>query len=101
MPPIAPAIPPRPTTDPTACRGNMSDASVKQFADHPWCAAVARLISATADHMLCTRAAATIGTTASAQVNIAVLRDALTLHPRLINVDDSQPPPTLPTSAMT
>ena len=39
----------------------MSDASVKQFADHPWCAAVARLINATAAHMLCTRVAKTIG----------------------------------------
>ena len=42
----------------------------------------------------------TIGTTASAQTSIAVLRPALTLQPRLISVDDSQPPPMLPTSAM-
>src|SRR5216117_2528369 len=100
MPPTAPAMPPRPTTDPTACRGNMSDDSVNRFADQPWCAAVARLISATADHIPCARAAKTIGTTASAQPSIAVLRDALTLQPRRISVDDSQPPPTLPISAI-
>ena len=71
------------------------------FADHPWCAAVARLISATAAHMLFTLAAATIGTTASAQISIAVLRAALTLQPWRISGDDSQPPPTLPMSATT
>jgi len=31
LPPTAPANPPRPTTDPTAWRGNMSDVSVKQI----------------------------------------------------------------------
>jgi hypothetical protein len=32
-------MPPKPTTVPIACRGNVSDAIVKMFADHPWCAA--------------------------------------------------------------
>ena len=40
-----------------------------------------------------------IGTTASAQTSMAVLRAALTLQPRLISADESQPPPMLPTSA--
>ena len=42
----------------------------------------------------------TIGTTASAQTSIAVLRPAFTLQPRLSSADDSQPPPMLPTSAI-
>ena len=41
MPPTAPAMPPKPTTEPTARRGNMSDENVKMFADQPWCAAAA------------------------------------------------------------
>src|SRR5262249_8732894 len=76
----------------------MSDARGYTFADQPWCAAAAMLMSATAVHMLSTREAATIGITALAQTSIAVLRDALTVHPRLISRDDSQPPKTLPTS---
>ena len=44
--------------------------------------------------------AKTIGTTASAHTSIAVFRPALTLQPRLSKVDDSQPPPMLPTSAI-
>jgi hypothetical protein len=50
MPPTAPAKPPSPTTEPTAWRGNVSDASVKRFADHPWCAAAAMLTNATEPH---------------------------------------------------
>ena len=46
MPPTAPAIPPKPTTDPTARRGNMSEVSVKRLADQPWCAAAAMETSA-------------------------------------------------------
>src|SRR5829696_7693818 len=99
IPPTAPAIPPRPTTEPTAFRGNMSDAVVKRLADHPWCAAAATLIRATATHILLAPDAKTIGTTASAQMSIAIFRPALTVQPRLINVDDSQPPPMLPISA--
>src|SRR2546423_1116853 len=101
MPPTAPAKPPSPTTDPIACGGNMSDASGNGLAAHPWCAAVAGLTGAPAPHMLWTRVANTMGTTASAQVSMAVLRAEFTLHPRRISVDDSHPPPTLPTSART
>jgi hypothetical protein len=36
-----------------------------------------------------------IGTTASANTSMAVLRAALTVQPRLISDDDSQPPPML------
>src|SRR5688500_1918199 len=99
MPPTAPAIPPRPTTDPTACRGNMSDAVVKRFADHPWCAAAAILTSATATQRLLAPDANTIGSTAAPQHSIASLRAPLIVHPRLISADDSHPPPMLPTSA--
>jgi hypothetical protein len=42
-----------------------------------------------------------IGTTASAQTSIAVLRAALTLQPFFNRRDESQPPPMLPTSATT
>src|SRR5687768_8941132 len=99
IPPIAPNIPPIPTTEPTARRGNMSDTVVKRLALQPWCAAAARLISATADQTLVTCDAKMIGTTHAAQMSIAVLRAALTVHPRLISADDNHPPPMLPTSA--
>src|SRR4029079_3367949 len=56
------------------------------------------LISATAAHMLSTREAATIGTTAVAHTSIAVLRAAFTLQPRVINRGERRPPNTLPTS---
>jgi hypothetical protein len=35
IPPTAPANPPRPTTEPTAHFGNMSDVVVKMFALNP------------------------------------------------------------------
>src|SRR6266446_9833106 len=92
----APAIPPIPTTEPTARRGNMSEASVKIFADHPWCAAAASPTSPTATHRLLTPETKTIGVTSRAQINIAVLRARLIVHPRLIRLEESQPPPMLP-----
>src|SRR6185503_12891767 len=100
MPPIAPAIPPMPTTDPTARRGNMSDVVVKRLHDQPWCAAAASPINTTATQRFDVCAANTIGTTASAQINIANFRPPLTVQPRLINDDESQPPPMLPMSAI-
>ena len=57
------------------------------------------LMSVTATHRSLAPEANTIGSTASAQTSIAVLRPALTLQPRLMSADDSQPPPMLPTSA--
>src|SRR5215213_6585199 len=98
MPPTAPAVPPKPTTEPIACFGNMSDTSVYTFADHPWCAAAASPIKPTATHRCVVPAAKTMGVTASAHTSIAVLRAAFTVHPRLMSVDDNHPPPTLPTS---
>src|SRR3954447_17991518 len=95
-PPIAPIIPPIPTTLPTADLGNMSDVVVYRFADHPWCAAVARLTSPTTAHILWMYGAAITGTTASAHVSIAVFRAALIGHPRLISEDERYPPKTLP-----
>jgi hypothetical protein len=40
-----------------------------------------------------------MGTTASAQVSMAVFLAPFALHPRLSSDDDSHPPPTLPMSA--
>src|SRR5689334_5518890 len=99
MPPIAPHMPPNPTTEPTAGFGNMSDASVKRLQDQPWCAAAASPTSSTATHSCLAYAAKGIGTTARAHTSIAVLRARLTDHPRLISEDESQPPPMLPTVA--
>src|SRR5512137_1009292 len=98
IPPTAPAIPPIPVTDPTARRGNISEPRVNIFADHPWCAAVARPIKATATHISEALHAKMIGTTHRAQTSMVVLRAALMLHPRLISRDESQPPAMLPTS---
>src|SRR5437762_13708976 len=98
MPPTAPGMPPKPTTDPTACFGNMSDVSVYTLHDHPWCAAAARPMRPTATQRCDAFAAKTIGVTASAQHNMAVLRAAFTDQPFLISDEDSQPPPTLPRS---
>ena len=52
IPPIEPAMPPMPTTELTAAFGNISDVVVKIFALQAWCAAAARLIKATACHIL-------------------------------------------------
>src|SRR5215213_6412484 len=94
IPPIAPAIPPIPTTEPTACFGKVSEEVVKRFADHPWCAAAAIPIKNTAIHKFDVKDAKTIGTTARAQINIAVLRPVLIVQPRLINAEETYPPPT-------
>src|SRR5262249_25560 len=99
MPPIAPHMPPNPTTEPTAGFGNMSDASVKTLADQPWCAAAAMPTSITATHSCLAYAAKGIGTTAGAQMSMAVWRERFTVHPRLIRYDDNHPPPMLPTVA--
>src|SRR5262249_55743777 len=56
------------------------------------------LINATAVHMFSTREAATIGTTALAHTSIAVLRERLTVHPRVMRKDESHPPKILPPS---
>src|SRR3954451_3526952 len=98
MPPMAPDIPAMPTTEPIAPRGNMSDASVNMLHDQPWCAAAARLISATACHSDVAFETSAIGVTSTAHVNIAVLRAAFTLQPPAIRRDDSQPPKMLPMS---
>src|SRR2546421_10661719 len=100
MPPRAPAMPPMPTTELTALRGTVSEASVNRLAEKPWCAAAARPINRTADHRLVTLEAKMIGTTATAHINIAVLRPALTVQPCRINREETQPPPILPMLAM-
>src|SRR5688500_19988913 len=98
-PPSAPAIPPMPTTEPTARRGNISDVVVNRFADQPWWAAAAIPMISTASQRLFTFEAKITGVTARAQISIAVLRERLIVQPRLMNFDEIQPPPTLPTSA--
>src|SRR5882672_7742704 len=101
MPPIAPAMPPIPTTEPTARRGNISEAIVKMLALQPWCAAAAKPTNATATQRFEARAANITGTTASAHTSIADLRALFTDQLRLISVDESQPPPIEPISAAT
>src|SRR5688572_19072852 len=99
MPPTAPAIPPIPTTEPTARRGNMSDVSVNKLADQPWWAAAANPTRNTATQRWDVYEAKTIGTTHTAQMIIAVLRARLGVHPIFSKRDEIQPPPMLPTSA--
>src|SRR6185312_16196502 len=86
-PPAAPAAPPRPTTVLTLVEGNISVGVEKRFADHPWCAAVARQKSAIAGQALCgeiTRIWGTsmMGRTQRAQTSKANFRPELTLWPR-------------------
>src|SRR5512143_706645 len=100
MPPIAPAIPPMPTTELTACRGVVSETKVERLAEKPWWAEAARPTSRVAVHRPDTREAMKTGTTHSAQISIVILRAALTVQPRLRSQDESQPPPTLPTSVI-
>src|SRR5215831_11622987 len=99
MPPTAPPNPPMPITEATARCGNVSDARVKRFADHPWCPATARLINPTATHKLWTFGATTTGTTTSAATSIAVFRERFTVHPLLRSLAGNQPPATLPREA--
>ena len=74
-PPTAPPMPPNPTTDATARWGKTSDGRLKMFADQPWCAAAAMLISVTASHKLFPALKTKMdAVTASAQISIAVLR---------------------------
>src|SRR5216684_5728858 len=101
MPPTAPAAPPSPTTDPTACRGNMSEAVVKRFADQPWWAAAARLTMATAPHRVLTWVAKAMGVTQRAHRRRVAFRAPLRLAPRARRTPGSQPPPTLPTEERT
>src|SRR5207247_8151910 len=96
-----PADPPRPTTDATARRGNMSLTVVNRLADHHWCAAAATATMLTAAHMLPAAGANIVGTMASAAAGSAVLRPRVTLQPRLISAPEIQPPVPDPTSAAT
>src|SRR5438477_3169931 len=92
----APPMPPKPTTDATACFGKRSDARAKRFAAQPWWAAAASEIRPMATHRCAVDAASITGSTPRAQASMAVLRLALTDQPRRIRRDDSQPPPMLP-----
>src|SRR5487761_1341922 len=85
IPPAAPAVPPMPVTDATSLRGNISDTVVKRLADHPWCAAVARLKRPTQAHSLFRKATRKMGRTAHAQVSMADMRARVTDMPALRN----------------
>ena len=39
---MAPAVPPIPTSEPTARRGKTSEGSVNRLQENPWCAAVGK-----------------------------------------------------------
>src|SRR5579872_5768519 len=99
-PPKPPRHPPIPVTEATAALGNTSDVVVNRFADHPWCAATARLNSATARKL--SRATTPNPATgiAQAQIAIAVLRALPRGQPCRIKTPENHPPPTLPTSAI-
>ena len=101
MPPIAPAVPPIPTTEPTAVRGNRSDGSVSKLAEKAWCPAVASPRSSTASHSELTSWTNTTGSTAKAQASIVSLRARFTDIPAFIILDEAQPPITLPASDIT
>ena len=89
-----------PTTEAMAGLGNMSETVVNRFEENPWCADAASPTKKTATHMFDTCVANITGNTHNAHTSIANFRAALTVHPRPSSHDDSQPPPTLPTSAM-
>ena len=93
---MAPAVAPIPTALPTVRRGNISDANVNRFADHPWCAEVAKLISATTSQRLVENGAYKTGSMHNAQISMVIFLAKLMLDPRLISPEDSQPPPMLP-----
>src|ERR1035438_9062539 len=86
--PTMPTVLPIPTTLATAERGNISDTIVNRLADHPWCAAVASPTSPTTTHKLLQYGAHT---------SMVVLRAEFTVHPRLMRLPESHPPPMLPT----
>src|SRR5208337_1980836 len=100
MPPTAPPVPPRPVTEPTSRLGNISEARVKIFADHPWCAAREREMRASAHRILGAKAATMPDGMQNAHRAIAVLRARLGGQPRLIKNPESHPPATLPTPEM-
>ena len=72
MPPIAPAIPPIPTTELTDSLGNMSEAIVKILVAHAWCTAITKLIKATATHTFVTNCASITDNSIIAKMNNAV-----------------------------
>src|ERR1039458_4900692 len=98
--PTMPTVLPIPTTLATAERGNISDTIVNRLADHPWCAAVASPTSPTTTHKLLQYGAHTTGATHNAHTSMVVLRAEFTVHPRLMRLPESHPPPMLPTLQM-
>ena len=97
MPPIAPAMPPIPTTELTACFGNISDAAVNIFVAHAWWDATARLINATAAQTLVTYCAKMIESSNMAIINRTVFLAFNAAIPPFIRREEKYPPAILPT----
>src|SRR4051812_8344607 len=94
--PIAPIIPPRPTTELTADFGNISGTIAKIFALQAWFAATERLINATTNHMSVVYLVMMIGTTQIAATSNAAFLALNTGQPFLISQEERYPPPRLP-----
>src|SRR5271154_7534870 len=99
-PPTEPAIPPIPTTAPTALFGNISETVVKRLADQPWWAPAATLRRPIAAHSEVMLPRVKIGTTMHAQKSMAESRAPVADNPSLRNGVGSQPPPMLPIADM-
>ena len=95
--PIAPAIPPNPTTELIAFFGNISGTIAKILALQAWFAATERLIKATTAHISVVYLVAIMGITQKAETSSAAFLALFTVHPFLINHEERYPPPMLPT----
>lgn len=90
-PPIAPAKPPNPATDPVAFLGKISDIKLKTFADQPQCPPAASEIRPTANHTFVTWGTKTTGTAKTAHASKPNFLPLFKLDPFFINWDDSHP----------
>ena len=70
--PIAPNIPPNPTTELVTLFGNISGTIEKMFALHAWFAATESVIIATTNHILLVYLVMKIGITQIAEISKAV-----------------------------
>lgn len=86
--PIAPAMPPNPTTELTAFFGNISGTIAKILALQAWFAATERLIKVTTTHISVVYLVATIGITQIAETSKAAFLALFVVHPFAINHDE-------------
>src|SRR5271157_3731244 len=94
--PTAPAHIPMLTTEAIAPLGKTSETVVNRLAAQPWCAAAARLMSATATIALGANTPAAPTGMQKAQIAIAALRARPCGQPRRMREPEIQPPRTLP-----